>query len=72
MRLNPARVRKIQTVVDSLLAMIHILPYEQEDAATTASIRSHLKTAGTPIGSYDVMIAGTALSRGLIMVTSTW
>ena len=70
MKLNPARARKIQTVVDSLLAMIHIQPYEQQDATTTASIRSHLKTVGTPIGSYDVMIAGTALSRGLIMVTS--
>ena len=70
MKLNPVRAKKIQHIVDRLLAMVNILPYEQEDATTTGSIRSHLKTLGTPIGPYDVMIAGMALSRGLIMVTS--
>lgn len=70
LQLNPERAKKIQTIIDNLLSMIHILPYEQKDAASTASIRASLKSQGTPIGSYDVMIAGTALSRGLTMVTS--
>ena len=70
LKLNPARAKKIQSITDSILSIIHTLPYESEDAIATANIRSYLKTAGTPIGAYDVMIGGTALSRGLIMVTS--
>jgi len=70
LKLNPARAKKIQSVTDTILSMIHTLPYESEDAITTTNIRSYLKTAGTPIGAYDVMIGGVALSRDLIMVTS--
>jgi tRNA(fMet)-specific endonuclease VapC len=29
-----------------------------------------LKQQGTPIGSYDILLAGTALSRKLILVTA--
>jgi tRNA(fMet)-specific endonuclease VapC len=45
-------------------------PAPPEDAATTAAVRAALAKLGTPIGPYDVMIAGSALRRGLVMVTS--
>jgi len=32
-------------------------------------IRAALAVAGTPIGPYDVLIAGQALARGLVLVT---
>ncbi|MEI6328866.1 MAG: hypothetical protein WCP16_06515 [Pseudanabaena sp. ELA645] len=33
-------------------------------------IRNFLKLAGTPIGAYDVLIAATALTHRLIIVTA--
>ena len=68
--LNPARTKKISPVINTLLKMLTIIPYDPMDAKTTASIRAYLKTEGTPIGPYDVMIAGCAFNHGLIMVTS--
>jgi tRNA(fMet)-specific endonuclease VapC len=68
--LNPARARKIEPMIRFLLQDLQVLAYEPEDATATAAIRAALAKRGTPIGPYDVMIAGTALRRGLVMVTS--
>ena len=68
--LNSARARKIEPMVRALLQDVELLAYEREDATATAAIRAALAKRGTPIGPYDVMIAGTALRRGLVMVTS--
>lgn len=68
--LNAARARKIEPMVRALLQDLQLLAYEPEDAAATAAVRAALTKRGTPIGPYDVMIAGTALRRGLVMVTS--
>ncbi len=68
--LNPARAKNILPLLDILLEMIQVIPYEQQDANATAVIRAYLKKQGTPIGPYDVMIAGCALARQLMMVTS--
>jgi tRNA(fMet)-specific endonuclease VapC len=68
--LNPARARKIEPMIRFLLQDLQVLAYEPEDATATAAIRAALAKRGAPIGPYDVMIAGTALRRGLVMVTS--
>jgi tRNA(fMet)-specific endonuclease VapC len=68
--LNPARAKKLLPIIDSLLEMLVVLPYEEKEAWATATIRAALKKQGTPIGPYDVMIAGTAQANQLIMVTS--
>jgi len=68
--LNPARAKKLSPVIKTLLGMISIIPYEPKDANATAVIRAYLKKEGKPIGPYDVMIAGCALSHQLTMVTS--
>ena len=70
LRLNPAKARKIRPVIDALLSTIHIQPYSQQHAESTAEIRASLKKQGTPIGPYDVMISATALYQNLVMVTS--
>jgi tRNA(fMet)-specific endonuclease VapC len=70
LRLNPARARRIETVLQALFDSMPVLPYEIEDARATASVRASLRIAGKPIGPYDAMIAGTALRRGLILVTA--
>jgi|WetSurMetagenome_2_1015567.scaffolds.fasta_scaffold49050_2 tRNA(fMet)-specific endonuclease VapC len=69
LNINPQRAIKIRPIVNMLLNSIQKLPYVEEDAIATANIRSFLKQQGTPIGHYDIMLAGCAQNRGLIMVT---
>ena len=46
-----------------------ILPFDAEDARQAGEVRATLDRAGTPIGGYDVLIAGQALARNLVLVT---
>ena len=45
------------------------LEFDAGDASASGQIRAILADAGTPIGPYDVMIAGQAYSRGMCLVT---
>jgi tRNA(fMet)-specific endonuclease VapC len=47
-----------------------VLPFDKEDAVAAGEIRAILAAAGTPIGPYDVLIAGQAKSRRLVLVTN--
>jgi tRNA(fMet)-specific endonuclease VapC len=47
-----------------------VLSFDAEDARAAGLIRASLTTAGTPIGPYDVLIAGQALARGLVLITN--
>ena len=58
---NVARLDELQ---------IHAIPLDQEDARSAGEIRAVLKRAGTPIGPYDILIAGQAFTRNLILVTN--
>lgn len=49
---------------------VSILSFDEEDAKAAAAIRAELSRKGTPIGPYDVLIAGQALVRGLTLVTA--
>lgn len=49
---------------------LDLLDFDDLDAQTTGRVRAELERAGTPIGAYDVMIAGQALRRGLTVVTT--
>lgn len=55
--------------IDHLTARVQVLAFDEEAAAHTAEIRAVLKKRGVGIGAYDVMIAGHARSRGLVVVT---
>jgi tRNA(fMet)-specific endonuclease VapC len=46
-----------------------VVDFDREDARAAGDIRAHLEIAGTPIGAYDILIAGQALSRGYVLVT---
>ena len=50
--------------------VFEILPFDAADARAAGSVRSQLEAAGRPIGPYDLLIAGQALARGLILVTA--
>ena len=45
------------------------LAFDQEDARQAGCMRAQLSKQGTPIGSYDVLIAGQAKAREMILVT---
>jgi tRNA(fMet)-specific endonuclease VapC len=53
-----------------LLKDFMIVEFNQEDARMSGEIRSALAAKGTPIGSYDVLIAGQAKARDLTLVTN--
>lgn len=68
--LDSGRARKLLPVLEAFFAQVKTLPFERPDAQATAAIRAALKRKGTPIGAYDLMIAGAGLARGLIVVTA--
>lgn len=53
-----------------LAGPVRLLHLELEDARAAGSIRATLQAAGTPIGAYDLLIAGQALARQLTLVTA--
>lgn len=48
---------------------MQVLPLDRSDAAQAGAVRAALERLGTPIGPYDLLIAGQALARGLVLVT---
>lgn len=46
------------------------LDFTDADARKAGEIRAALRARGKPIGPYDVLIAGQALERGLVLVTN--
>jgi tRNA(fMet)-specific endonuclease VapC len=49
---------------------IAVSPFTEEDAVTAGNLRATLEAAGTPIGPYDLLIAGQALRMGVTLVTA--
>ncbi len=45
-------------------------PFDDDDARAAGNVRAELEAAGTPIGAYDVLLAGQARRRGATLVTS--
>lgn len=70
LKLIAERERKIRPIWAVMLERIKINPFCAECAIAAATMRAKLKILGSPIGPYDVLIAGTALAHNLIMVTS--
>lgn len=46
-----------------------VLPFDHEDGRHAGEIRAILALHGTPIGSYDILIAGQARARALTLIT---
>jgi tRNA(fMet)-specific endonuclease VapC len=68
--LNPARAVRLRPVLDAFIGAVKVIDYDSDAAHETASLRAALRAKGKPIGPFDTMIAGTALARGLVMVTA--
>ena len=55
---------------DLLAGPLEVLPLTSEDAEAAGTIRAYLAGKGTPIGPFDVLIAGQAKARDLPIVTA--
>ena len=53
----------------SLISRVKIVSFGAQEAKVAATIRAELESNGTPIGPYDILIAGTALSNNATLVT---
>ena len=51
------------------LVPFNILEFDSSDTVSAGMVRAHLEENGTPIGAYDVQLAGQALSKSLIFIT---
>jgi len=63
----PARRRR---ELEAGLELIQHVPFDSAAAITAARIRIELEKKGATIGPLDMLIAGTAVSRGATLVTS--
>ena len=61
--------RRIQNVAVIDALQFVVLEFDKEDARQAGEIRALLASEGTPIGPYDVLIAGQAAARDMILVT---
>jgi tRNA(fMet)-specific endonuclease VapC len=64
------RMDELGLVVAAFLGNVEVLPFEVPAARQAAQIRSNLATSGAMIGSYDLLIAGQALSLDATLVTN--
>lgn len=59
----------MERYVRELCKRYTVIDFDQDAARQAGVLRAHLQSLGTPIGPYDVQVAGVALSRGLTLVT---
>lgn len=68
--LNSEHARKLVPMLDAFFSVVGTVPFDDVDAQASAAIRAALRSQGQSIGAYDVLIAGTGVARGLVVVTS--
>ena len=56
--------------IEALIARLDVLPFENKAAYHFGQIRAALYEPCSPIGAYDMMIAGHARALGLVLVTN--
>jgi tRNA(fMet)-specific endonuclease VapC len=64
------KLRNAAQLVEFLKEPFVVLDLDAKDARIAGEIRGYLALKGTPIGPYDVLIAGQALARGMTLVTA--
>ena len=64
-----ARPVETRQGVEGLAARLAVLPFDEDAAAHAGEIHADLERRGKVIGPYDILIAGHARSRGLVVIT---
>ena len=67
---NSSQPEKNQRALTEFLGPLEILDFPATASVVYGEIRTRLQRAGTPIGSYDLLLAAHALQRELTLVTN--
>ena len=70
LRCPPNHQNKEKAKVSKFLEMIQVIPFDDKAANKAAEFRSMLAKSGTPIGPYDLLIAATAETNSLTLITN--
>jgi tRNA(fMet)-specific endonuclease VapC len=65
-----AKPQQNAAAVSKLLRTIDVFAFNRDDAIAAGDIRAALEATGASIGSYDTLIAGSAVHRGATLVTA--
>jgi len=66
---DQARQARRQESLHRLVALVRVLPFDEEVARRHAAIAAELTAIGEPIGAHDLIIAATAIVHGLTLIT---
>ena len=61
---------KRRRILSQIFEEIEIVPFDSAAALAAAKVRCDLESRGQGIGPLDTLIAGTAISRGAVLITS--
>jgi tRNA(fMet)-specific endonuclease VapC len=61
--------RQTQNLAVADALKFDVIEFDRDDARQAGEIRAFLAARGTPIGPFDVLIAGQAVARNAILVT---
>ncbi len=64
-KMSKSKLKKRKLELEQVLARVEVLPFERSSAIEAGMILANLMQQGTPIGTRDVMIAGSALAKGI-------
>ncbi|MEM7244094.1 MAG: type II toxin-antitoxin system VapC family toxin [Acidobacteriota bacterium] len=64
------RHEQLTRVVEGFLANVEVLPLDAAAALEAGAIRAELAAAGSPIGAYDLLIAGHCRALGATLITN--
>jgi tRNA(fMet)-specific endonuclease VapC len=62
--------QRSQDALNKFLIPLNVISLDRSSSMEAATIRAQLEKVGVPIGPYDLLIAGLARSRNMILVTS--
>jgi tRNA(fMet)-specific endonuclease VapC len=65
------RSRRLHRLIGTFVESVEVAAFDQQAADRFATIAASLIRRGTPIGTFDTLIAGHALPLGLTFVTNT-
>ena len=65
-----AQPEKNAAALMQFLAILDVLPFDDLAADEYGDVRAYLQKRGTPIGQMDMLIAGHARAKGLVLVTN--
>ena len=61
---------RLRSLIETFAESVAVVPFDRQAADRFGRLAASLRTRGTPIGSFDTLIAAHALALGLTLVTN--